>query len=247
MLSVRNLHVRYGAIAAVRGIDLEVNAGEIIALLGANGAGKSTTAKAIAGLLHFTGEIRFDGRGLAPGSAEHNLRLGIALVPEGRGILARMTVEENLQLGTYCRRDRKAAAADTRKMLERFPILAERRKAPANLLSGGEQQLLAIARACLARPRLLILDEPSLGLSPRMTTQVLAMIAELRAGGLTIMLVEQKARQTLKHADRAYLMETGRIIASGPASSLAADPVIARTFLGRTEDPVTGGGGALRE
>lgn len=232
MLSVRGLRVHYGSVAAVRGIDLDVNAGEIVALLGANGAGKTTTARAIAGLLPYQGEIRFEDRLLKPNAAERNLRAGISLVPEGRGILARMTVDENLLMGIYCRPDKKDAMSDVKRMLARFPILEQRRHRLASLLSGGEQQLLAIARACLSKPRLLLLDEPSLGLAPKMTEQVFGMIGELRAQGLTIMLIEQKARQTLKFADRAYLLETGRRVTSGTASELARDSIVSETFLG---------------
>ncbi len=232
MLAIRNLQVRYGAIAAVRGIDADVNAGEIVALLGANGAGKTTVARAVAGLLPFTGEIRYGGTALRPNDAERNLRAGIALVPEGRGILARMSVEENLLMGTYCRRDRAAAVDDLERMLDRFPVLRARRTGLASSLSGGEQQMLAIARALLSRPKLLLLDEPSLGLAPKLTDQVFAMIAALREEGVTILLIEQKARQALKVADRAYLLETGRIVGSGPAQELVQDSVLADTFLG---------------
>jgi branched-chain amino acid transport system ATP-binding protein len=232
MLSVRGLRVHYGSVAAVRGIDLDINAGEIVALLGANGAGKTTIARAIAGLLPFGGEIRFEGRLLKPNAAERNLRAGISLVPEGRGILARMTVDENLLMGIYCRPDKRDAISDVKRMLARFPILEQRRYRLASLLSGGEQQLLAIARACLSKPRLLLLDEPSLGLAPKMTEHVFGMIGELRTQGLTIMLIEQKARQTLKFADRAYLLETGRMVTSGKASELARDSVVSEAFLG---------------
>src|SRR5580698_1643783 len=224
MLAIRGLGVQYGAVTAVREIDLDIREGEIVALLGANGAGKTTIARAIAGLLPFRGEIRFRDQALKPNAAEHNLRAGISLVPEGRGILARMTVEENLLMGIYCRSDRRAAMADVGQMFERFPILKERRGRLASLLSGGEQQLLAIARACLSKPRLLLLDEPSLGLAPKMTDHVFSMIGDLRSEGLTIMLVEQKARQTLKFADRAYVLETGRIMMSGTAGELAGNP-----------------------
>jgi branched-chain amino acid transport system ATP-binding protein len=234
MLSVRNLVVRYGAVTAVHGIDLDIGAGEIVALLGANGAGKTTIARAIAGLIPYKGEIRFKNGLLTPNAAERNLRAGISLVPEGRGILARMSVYENLLMGIYCRSDRRQAKADVAEMLERFPILGQRKTRLAGLLSGGEQQLLSIARACLSKPQLLLLDEPSLGLAPKMTDNVFAMIGELRAQGLTIMLVEQKARQTLKLSDRAYLLETGRIVASGKASELARDSIVSDTFLGAT-------------
>jgi branched-chain amino acid transport system ATP-binding protein len=232
MLEVRKLQVRYGPVAAVRGIDLHVDAREIVALIGANGAGKSTIARAIAGLVSYQGQIRYDGRLLQPNQAEHNLRSGIALVPEGRGILAQMSVEENLQMGAYCRADRIEAKADLGRMLQRFPILGERRSAQAGLLSGGEQQMLAIARALLSKPRLLLLDEPSLGLAPKLTDDVFGMIARLREEGLTVLLVEQKARQTLKVADRAYLLDTGRVVTSGRADELVNDKVVSETFLG---------------
>ena len=232
MLTVRDLSVRYGAIQAVRGIDLDVAKGEIVALIGANGAGTNTVARAIAGLLPYQGTIAFENETLRPNSAERNLRRGIALVPEGRGILGSMSVEENLLMGLYIRTDKAQGLSDLAAMLERFPILAERRHVLANLLSGGEQQMLAIARALLSKPRLLLLDEPSLGLAPKMTAAVFAMIQELRREGLTVLLVEQKARQTLKIADRAYLMETGRVVTSGPAQALIGDPVVSETFLG---------------
>jgi branched-chain amino acid transport system ATP-binding protein len=234
MLTLRGLEVFYGAIRAVRGIDIEVSAGEIVALIGANGAGKSTTVRAIAGLLPFRGEIRFDGERLQPNAAERNLRAGIALVPEGRGILGRMSVEENLLMGLYARSDRAAGAADLARMYERFPILETRAGALASQLSGGEQQMLAIARALLSRPRLLLLDEPSLGLAPKMSAFVFELIAKLREEGTTILLVEQKARQTLRIADRAYLLETGRVVTSGRAADLSDDSLIAETFLGGT-------------
>ncbi len=232
MLSVRGLRVHYGSVAAVRGIDLDIHAGEIVALLGANGAGKTTIARAIAGLLPFQGEIRFEDRLLKPNAAERNLKAGISLVPEGRGILARMTVDENLLMGIYCRPDKREAMSDVKRMLARFPILEQRRHRLASLLSGGEQQLLAIARACLSKPRLLLLDEPSLGLAPKMTEHVFGMIGELRSEGLTILLIEQKARQTLKFADRAYLLEVGRIKASGPSQELLASDEIRKAYMG---------------
>ncbi len=240
MLQVRDLDVRYGAISGVRGISLEVQTGEIVALIGANGAGKSTTVRAIAGLLPFTGEISYEGRPLKAGQAESNLRAGLALVPEGRGILGRMTVEENLQMGTYCRSDSAEAAADVARMYERFPILAERKGSLASLLSGGEQQMLAIARALLSRPKLLLLDEPSLGLAPKMTSFVFDLVKELRAEGLTVLLVEQKARHTLKIADRAYLLENGRVITSGPASEMAGNALVSESFLGGRAQPAAG-------
>jgi len=242
MLSVRNLEVFYGPIRAVRGIDLDVQAGEIVALIGANGAGKTSTLRAIAGLLPYRGEIAYQGRGLVPNKAELNLRAGLSLVPEGRGILGRKSVEDNLRMGVYVRADRAEVAADIERMFERFPILKERRASMASLLSGGEQQMLAIARALLSRPRLLLLDEPSLGLAPKMSDFVFSTIADLRRGGMTVLLVEQKARQALKFANRACLMATGRMIASGSAADLAADSLISEAFLGKA--PVAASGGS---
>lgn len=232
MLKVRGLEVFYGPIRALRGIDLDVAAGEIVALIGANGAGKTTAVRAIAGVAPFRGEIEYEGRRLAPNAAERNLRAGIALVPEGRGILGRMTVEENLLMGFYGRHDRAHAFDELDQMYGRFPILRERRATPASLLSGGEQQMLAFARALLSRPRLLLLDEPSLGLAPKTANLVFSLISELRKDGLTVLLVEQKARQTLKIADRAYLMETGRVVRTGIAPSFLDETLISGSFLG---------------
>jgi branched-chain amino acid transport system ATP-binding protein len=230
MLVVRGLEVRYGPIRAVRGLDLEVRAGEIVALIGANGAGKSSTVKALAGLLPFAGSVQLAGRKL-PGSPEAVLRAGLALVPEGRGILGRMTVEENLRMGGYARRDRAGLPAAIAAQMAHFPILAERRGQRAGLLSGGEQQMLAIARALLAEPRLLVLDEPSLGLSPIMAARIFALVGALRAAGTSILLVEQKARQTLQIADRAYVLRTGELLASGSAAELAAQGLLEDAFL----------------
>jgi branched-chain amino acid transport system ATP-binding protein len=232
MLQVRNLAVSYGPISAVRGIDLDIAPGEIVALIGANGAGKTTVARAIAGLLPYRGDVLYCGQRLKPNSAEQNLRRGIAMVPEGRGILAAMTVEENLLMGIYTRSDKAQAADDLTQIQARFPILAERKTSMAGLLSGGEQQMLAIARALLSKPKLLLLDEPSLGLAPKMTDFVFEMVLRLREEGLTVLLVEQKARQALRVASRAYLMETGTILASGPAQELIEDQVLSRAFLG---------------
>jgi branched-chain amino acid transport system ATP-binding protein len=234
ILSARELQVRYGAVTAVRGVNLDVAEGEIVALLGANGAGKSTIARAIAGLLPFQGEIIYEGRKLRPNDAERNVRRGIVLVPEGRGILGRMTVEENLAMGLYTRSDKSQGMTDLKRMQERFPILGQRRHSAASLLSGGEQQLLATARALLSKPRLLLLDEPSLGLAPQAAAHLFGIIAETRAEGLSVLLVEQKARQTLRKADRAYLLETGRVVASGPAQKMIEDPAVSDAFLGGT-------------
>jgi branched-chain amino acid transport system ATP-binding protein len=232
LLEVKNLAVGYGAIRAVKDVSLNVDTGEIVALIGANGAGKTTTVKAIAGLLPYTGEILFSDLVLPHGAAESVVRSGLALVPEGRGILSRMSVEENLLMGTYLRRDRAKAKSDIEEAMDRFPILRLRRASLAGLLSGGEQQMLAIARALLSRPRLLILDEPSLGLAPLMIERIFQLVEELRKGGLSILLVEQKARQTLKVADRAYVLETGLVFASGTTAELASGSIITQAFLG---------------
>ena len=231
ILTVRGLNVSYGPVRAVRGVDLDVGEGEIVALIGANGAGKTTTIKAIAGLLPFTGSVRYAGQDLVPNRAEANVARGLSLVPEGRGILRRMTVEENLRMGFYARADADIAA-ELEATYVRFPILGERRSGMAYQLSGGEQQMLAIARAVHAKPRLLLLDEPSLGLAPKMTQRVFALIETLRKDGLSVLLVEQRARQTLDVADRAYVLENGSVIASGKAGDIARDPRLAEAFLG---------------
>lgn len=232
MLQVTDLVVRYGHITAVWGVSLDVAKREIVTLIGANGAGKTSVIKAIAGLLPFSGSVVYDGKALKPGTAERNVRAGIALVPEGRGILGTMSVGENLQMGIYSRKDRAQAESELDEMTGRFPVLKERRNALASLLSGGEQQMLAIARALLTKPRLLLLDEPSLGLAPKMTEFVFGLIEEMRQDGLTVLLVEQKARQALRIADRAFLLDTGRVVVSGPAQELANDSVLSDAFLG---------------
>jgi len=230
MLEIRDLHVRYGAIAAVRGVDLDIKSGEIVALIGANGAGKSTIARAVAGLLPFQGEIRYEGRALKPNSAEQNLRAGIALVPEGRGILARMTVEENLLMGLYCRRDRAVAMTELGKLQERFPILAERRDRMASLLSGGEQQMLAIARAIAADPVMVMLDEPSEGIMPVLVEEMFEYFLKLREQGTTILLVEQNVEIALGISDRAYIVDQGSIVHEGSARELLADSEIQEKY-----------------
>ena len=223
MLQVQELVVRYGAVEAVHGISFEVAAGEVVALIGANGAGKSSTLAAISGLIRPSGgHIFLAGRDLT-GAAPHTIvRAGISQVPEGRAILARMSVHENLLMG----------GTDVEAMYARFPILAERRALPAGNLSGGEQQMLAIARALLARPRVLLLDEPSLGLAPKMVATVFEVLAELRAGGTTMLLVEQNALRALRLADRAYVLELGRIGLAGTGTQLLHDPAVARAYLG---------------
>lgn len=233
MLEVRGLTVSYGPIRSVKGIDLAVSAGEIVTLIGANGAGKTTILRALAGLLPFDGEMIFEGQRVTPGHAERLVRQGLILVPEGRGILTEMTVGENLLMGAYARRDRRHAGREIDGILDRFPILRERFHSGAGLLSGGEQQMLAIGRALMAKPRLLMLDEPSLGLAPIIVDQIFGIVDELRRSGITVLLIEQKARQALAIADRGYLLELGRVVAAGNAVELSSGALIENSFLGR--------------
>jgi branched-chain amino acid transport system ATP-binding protein len=232
MLEVDGLHVSYGKIAAVKDISIGVGEGEIVALIGPNGAGKSTLLKTIAGLLPaMRGSIGFDGRSIANRPAAEVMRQGLALVLEGRSTLKQMTVQENLILGGYARRDHAAIAADIDRMLDRFPILRERLKQRAGTLSGGEQQMLVIARALISRPRLLMLDEPSLGLAPLVTAEIFKIVRELNAeDGMTILLVEQNANQALQLADRAYVLEMGKVVLEG--AELASDARVREAYLG---------------
>lgn len=233
ILEVRDLEVSYGQVRAVRGLSLRVQRGEIVALIGANGAGKSSILAAIAGLVPpRAGDVLLDGFPISRLPAHQVVRRGLALVPEGRAILASMTVEENLRLGASWRPNDPGLAADLEGMYGRFPILRERRKAGAGTLSGGEQQLLALARGLMARPRLLLLDEPTRGLAPLLVGQVFDLLAELRQSGLTILLVEQHARQALEIAQHASVVERGRIALTGAAADLAADPRVRAAFLG---------------
>lgn len=227
LLEVEDLRVRYGAVEAVHGASLVANAGEVTALIGANGAGKSSTLAAISGLVPSGGRIRFDGRDIAGAPPHTIVRAGVVQVPEGREILARMTVEENLLMGLRGRDRSEIGSA-----YERFPILRERRALLAGSLSGGEQQMLAIARALLARPRLLLLDEPSLGLAPLIVKRVFDALADLKRQGVTMLLVEQNALRALRLADRAYVMELGRIVMRGSGQELLRDEGVARTYLG---------------
>jgi len=227
LLEVEDLRVRYGAVEAVHGVSFAVNAGEVTTLIGANGAGKSSTLAAISGLLPAGGRIRFDGRDIAGAPPHAIVRAGIVQVPEGREILARMTVEENLLMGL-----RGRARSDLDSAYERFPILGERRALLAGSLSGGEQQMLAIARALLARPRLLLLDEPSLGLAPLIVKRVFDTLADLRRQGVTMLLVEQNALRALRLADRAFVMELGKLVMRGTGQELLRDEAVARTYLG---------------
>jgi branched-chain amino acid transport system ATP-binding protein len=233
VLELRELRAAYGPIEALRGVDLEVRAGELVCLLGANGAGKSSTLRAISGLVRPTsGRIVFDGRaitGLPPATI---LEAGIAHCPEGRRVFPYLTVEENLAMGAYVRRDRAAIVADLDRVCAHFPILAERRRQAAGTLSGGEQQMLAIGRALMARPRLILFDEPSLGLAPTIVEMTFAIIADIRRQGTTVLMVEQNAYLALRMADRGYVMENGRIVLSGPARNLLSDDHVRRVYLG---------------
>ncbi len=233
MLEVRDLHTYYGGIAALRGISFDVPRGSVVALVGANGAGKSTTLNTISGLLApRRGTIRFEGRDVAGWRAERIAALGLVQVPEGRQVLAPLTVEENLLVGAYTRHDR-GVRADLAAVYQRFPHLAERRAQVAGSLSGGEQQMLAIGRALMARPTLLMLDEPSLGLAPLIMQEVFRVVAALKEQGATILLVEQNARKALAVADHAYVLEGGEIVQAGPAATLRGDPRIIEAYLGR--------------
>ncbi len=232
LLVVEGLETFYGGIAALRGISFEVASGSVVALVGANGAGKSTTLNTISGLLApAAGSVRFAGREIGGWRADRVAALGLVQVPEGRQVLAPLSVEENLLLGAYTRRDREVGV-DLARTYERFPRLAERRQQLAGSLSGGEQQMLAIGRALMARPRLLMLDEPSLGLAPLIVAEVFRLIESLKEQGATILLVEQNARKALAVADTAYVLEGGRITRSGPAAALRDDPGIVAAYLG---------------
>ena len=231
VLEVDDLSVSYRTIRALDGVSFRVRRGEVVALLGANGAGKSTLLRAVAGVLTpAAGRVRFEGTDITGWASYRIARRGLRLVPEGRGLLARMTVWENLLMGQYA--TAAGARSDLDAVLERFPILSQRRRQVASTLSGGEQQMLAIARALVARPTLLMLDEPSLGLAPRLVRQIFGVVADLKREGVTIVLVEQNARQALAIADRAYILETGQVVLSGPAAELAAGEAVQRAYLG---------------
>ncbi|MCZ7648416.1 MAG: ABC transporter ATP-binding protein [Planctomycetota bacterium] len=233
VLQVADLNVYYGGIHALKGVSLEVRAGELVTLIGCNGAGKTTTLNAISGSLKpRSGTIGFKGERIDGAPAHQIVRKGLALCPEGRRIFPNLTVDENLDLGAYIRDDRKAVLEDREKMRETFPILRERARQLAGTLSGGEQQMLAIARALMSRPRVLMLDEPSLGLAPKLVERIFEVLAGLKAQHVTILLVEQNARQALSVADRGYVLETGRIVKTGPAKDLADDPDVKKAYLG---------------
>ncbi len=233
LLELAETHVYYGGIHALKGISISVERGQIVTLVGANGAGKSTTLRAISGLLKpAKGAIRFDGRSIAGVPPHEIVRLGISHVPEGRIVFANLSVEDNLELGAYLRRDRKAIEEDRKKIYALFPRLEERRRQSSGTLSGGEQQMLAIGRALMARPALLLMDEPSLGLAPILVREIFAVIREIRERGTTIVLVEQNARMALAVADYGYVLETGEIRLADRASALLENPFVQNSYLG---------------
>jgi branched-chain amino acid transport system ATP-binding protein len=233
LLEIDDIRVHYGKIEALRGVTVEVAEGEIVTLIGGNGAGKTTTIKTVSGLRHLSsGAIRFDGQDISRVAAHRRVELGISQAPEGRGIFPGMTVLENLDMGAYSRKDRARLAADVDRVFTLFPQLAERRGQSGGTLSGGEQQMLAIGRALMAEPRVLLLDEPSMGLAPRLVAQIFDIISEINEQGVTILLVEQNAAQALKRADRAYLLETGRIVRGASAADLLADDAVRAAYLG---------------
>lgn len=233
LLEVENLHVRYGNVDALHGVNLSVRQGEIVTLLGANGAGKTTTLSVISGLLRpSAGEIRFEGRPIHKTPAHQLVALGIAQAPEGRRIFGTLTVEENLNLGAFTQTDPTRIAKNRRWIHELFPVLANRREQLAGTLSGGEQQMLAIGRALMAQPRILLLDEPSLGLAPLLVKAIFQTLWEINEAGVTIVLVEQNARAALKLAHRGYVMEVGRIALEDRAEALLANPQVREAYLG---------------
>ncbi len=233
MLEIKDLRVSYGMIEAIKGISFEVKDGEIITLIGANGAGKTTTMHAISGLLKpVSGSILLDGKELTKIAPHKIVSLGLAQVPEGRRVFAEQTVEENLILGAYARKDKNALTEDLESVFSLFPRLKERRKQPSGTLSGGEQQMLAMGRALMAKPSILLLDEPSMGLSPLLVSEIFHIIEEINEKGTTILLVEQNAKRALAIADRAYVLETGRITLSGTGQELAQDERVKSAYLG---------------
>ena len=231
LLEVRGLDVRYGRNPAVSAVDLDVAAGEVVTVLGANGAGKTSLLRALQGVVPARGRVMFDGVDITHASSAERVRRGMVLVPEGRQIFVAMTVHENLLLGAHLRRD-TGVAADIEALYARFPNLGRRRAHPAAVLSGGEQQMLAIGRALLARPRLMMLDEPSLGLSPLLVDQLFDLLAALNQDGLAMLLVEQNTHMALRAARRGYVLELGRVTLQGDAAMLAADPALAAAYLG---------------
>src|SRR5436190_5085867 len=233
LLEIDNITLLYGRIQALHGISLNVDEGEIVALIGANGAGKSTTMRAISGLRPIaSGSIRFDGKDITRMRADLRVLRGIGQAPEGRGIFPGMSVLENLEMGAYTRRDRAGVAADLERVFGLFPGLQERRKQAGGTLSGGEQQMLAVGRALMSRPKLLLLDEPSMGLAPMLIQQIFSIITEINQQGTTILLVEQNAQQALSRAHRGYVLETGRIVKTGTGQDLLHDSAVKEAYLG---------------
>jgi branched-chain amino acid transport system ATP-binding protein len=233
LLELSGVSVHYGRIGALSGVSLTVDAGEIVSLIGANGAGKTTTMRAISGIRPLSaGRISFDGQDITRLRADLRVVRGICQAPEGRGVFPGMTVMENLDMGAYARKDRKRLTADYERVFELFPRLAERRKQTGGTMSGGEQQMLAIARALMSKPRLLLLDEPSMGLAPQFIQQIFRIITEINQQGTTILLVEQNAQQALSRAHRAYVLETGSIVKSGTGAEMLTDPSIKESYLG---------------
>ena len=232
MLELRDVVCRYGQVTAVKGISLTVGRGQLVALIGANGAGKTTTLRAISGLLPLAGgKIIFDGNDITSASARRILSLGIAHCPEGRHVFPHMTVEENLEMGSYLRKDRKEVAADLARIFEQFPRIAERRQQPAGTLSGGEQQMLAIARALMSKPKLIMFDEPSLGLAPNIVERTFDIITGIRDTGTTVLMVEQNALAALEMCDQAYLLESGSLALSGSGRDLVDNPHVRSAYL----------------
>lgn len=233
MLSLENISVNYGAIEALTGITMRVEKGEVVTLIGANGAGKTTTLRTITGLLEPSeGRIVFEGDDISGKPTHQLVARGISMSPEGRGVFANLSVRENLQMGAYLNKKKAKVAKDMERVFQMFPRLKERESQKAGTLSGGEQQMLAMGRALMSEPRLLLLDEPSLGLAPLVVHTIFEAIDEIRTEGTTILLVEQNAHAALKHSDRAYVLETGRIVMEGPSRELAADPRIKEAYLG---------------
>lgn len=232
-LTIKDLRAYYGQVQALHGLSLSIDAGSVVTLLGANGAGKTTTLRAICNMVRTTGTIQFDGKSLTNLSTENIVKLGIAHVPQGRGTFVRMNVEENLQLGAITRSDKSAIASDIERMYRQFPVLKERRLQQAGLLSGGEQQMLAVARALMLRPRMLLLDEPSFGLAPLIVRELFKVLGDInREDKVTILVVEQNAQLALEIADQAFVIETGEIVKSGPAADIANNEDIRKSYLG---------------
>ncbi|AXK66299.1 MULTISPECIES: ABC transporter ATP-binding protein [Burkholderia] len=233
MLKIKGLQVNYGGIQAVKGVDMEVRQGELVTLIGANGAGKTTTMKAITGLKAYSaGDIEYDGKSIKGVPSHELLKRGLAMVPEGRGIFARMSIIENMQMGAYLRNDNDQIKKDVERMFGFFPRLKERASQLAGTLSGGEQQMLAMSRAILSKPKLLLLDEPSMGLSPIMVEKIFEVVREISKEGITVLLVEQNARLALQAADRGYVMDSGTVTMEGDAKQMLDDPKVRAAYLG---------------